>query len=457
MRAAGRRDWEEVMMVLSRLRSRRWHGVLVALFLATAVLPLGGWQVRQAARDTVTIQVWTPWTDTPDLNVWHKVVGMFEKAYPTISVKLVPGADTTKTLTAISGGNPPDVFANWDATFVGTWAHNGAVQDLTPLMAQAHIGPQIAPGYMNLVTVGGRYYALPYMGDGYMFVYNTAMFKAAHIARPPVTLEEMTADAYKLTKMDSSGHLKVIGYSPSYNGCCPSSNLPLLGDLFGGHWYDSKMGKVTADDPANVRALEWEMGFYKKYGAANINRFQGSFGSTYSPTDPFIQGRVAMGIMGEWEPIAFDRWGHHVPYAVAPIPYPKGHPEQAYSNWATSSVMALPRGCKHPKEAWAFMTYLATTFQAQMALANGIGNLPALKEGLRAGRLLTQSKLAVFADYLAHSRHVYSWPPLPITQEYITRLSLDESRALDGKMTAQQALQDVTARMQPVLTKALGH
>jgi ABC-type glycerol-3-phosphate transport system substrate-binding protein len=142
---------------------------------------------------------------------------------------------------------------------------------------------------------------------------------------------------------------------------------------------------------------------------------------------------------------------------VAPIPDPKGHPEQAYSNWATSSVMALPRGCKHPKEAWAFMTYLATTFKAQMVLANGIGNLPALKEGLRAGRLLTQSKLAVFANYLAHSRHAYSWPPLPITQEYITRLSLDESRSLDGKMTAQQALQDVTARMQPVLTKALGH
>ena len=75
--------------------------------------------------------------------------------------------------------------------------------------------------------------------------------------------------------------------------------METYGWLFGGHWVNSK-GKPTPATADDIKALEWEQSFYKKFGAQNVSNFISSAGAYLTGGDPFESGKTAMMFDGPW-------------------------------------------------------------------------------------------------------------------------------------------------------------
>ena len=184
------------------------------------------------------------------------------------------------------------------------------------------------PDALKPVTVGGKVYALPFMDFTAGLLYNKKLFAAAGLNPydPPTTLEQLSADAKKLTKTGAGGKITQLGFTPDWPGPDEGQVCPLetYGWLFGGQWYDSSTGKITPDTSANVAALSWEASYVKQYGAQNIANFLSSAGAYLTAQDPFESGKLAMVYDGPW---ALQYIDANVPseassIGVAPLPAP---------------------------------------------------------------------------------------------------------------------------------------
>ena len=166
------------------------------------------------------------------------------------------------------------------------------------------------------------------------------------------------------------GWIKAILYTQSWN--------------FGGEW--TKDGELTPNDPQIVKALEWMAGYAKKYDMAKINKFNDVMGKT--GINPFWTGKVGFMVDGNW--ILNDlksnakvkptfEWG------VAPMPSEDGYPQ---TTWAGGYSFVMPKGAKHPKEAWELLKFIAgyegTLLWAKRADAgNDITAMPKVNEEIK--------------------------------------------------------------------------
>jgi len=407
---------------------------------------------------STSIAAWIPWADKPSVAVFQQIIDSFQKENPKYVIQPTWGATEDKTLTAISGGEPPDTFMYWDATYVGTWSHTGAIVDITSWMTTNNLPRLLTAGALELGRIGGKYFACPYMTDGYMFMFNQEVLDKASL-KPPTTMEEITSLDQQLTKM-SDGKLTQVGYHPVYAGCCSASNLPMWGYQMGGKWYDETNKKITADDPANVAALEWEIQFYKAHGVEAMNNFLSGLGKDASPTDPMAVGATLMAIQGEWRTggaYGVSAANPNFKYGLAPIPIAKNHPEFHDANFATGTAASIPKSAKHGEDALNFIGWLLS-LNNQITMVNGIGNLSATLEGLRANDKITLTGMAPYEKYLLNSsdaNNVHVWPPIPVSKQYMDALVKAEQLAVGGKQSARDALKSVTQEIQPQLDATL--
>ena len=87
--------------------------------------------------------------------------------------------------------------------------------DSAPLMKQSHISANLFPPAPRYYTqYNGTRCALPLLADDYGLYYNKALFAQAHITHPPRTMNELFADAKKLTVRNPDGSIKVAGIDP---------------------------------------------------------------------------------------------------------------------------------------------------------------------------------------------------------------------------------------------------
>lgn len=180
---------------------------------------------------------------------WDQEVKEFEKANPTIDVKveIFPWANRDEAMTtALAGGKGPDV-AYLIPDQLPKYASNIEPYDsyVDPAAKQAY-----RPAALQATTVDGKLMGAPLLMSSEPLICNKKVFDAVGQQTYPTTWDELLAMAPKF---------KAKGYDvTTYNGDATSTlNLtfyPLLweagGDVFG------KDGKtVTFDDAAGVKAL----------------------------------------------------------------------------------------------------------------------------------------------------------------------------------------------------------
>lgn len=416
-------------------------GVVAGLLLMALV----GSNVPALAKTTIIF--WYGWAGD-EARALEQVIADFNKSQSAIEVRgeSLGGWENEqqKLLTAIAGGTPPDAAALLSASVLGTWAENGTIQALDPFIEKSKYD---LSDFLPVALEYGRYkettYALPFLGDVYGLVWNKDLFLKAGFApdRPPATIEELTSMARKLTRT-TSGRMDQMGFLPNW----PWSHFPLYAWAFGGGFFDPNTKAITADDPANVRALLWEKAFYTEYGINVVNSFKSGFGQYATGSNPFYTGKLAMAVEGEWQPAFIARYAPKLNWNAAPFPHPKDRPDLAGTTETTGNLLVIPTGSRHPQEAWTFISWLAGQ-KPSLKFAVAIKNIPHLKSLLAAPELARDPHFAVFLK-LAGSRNARTWPSLPVSSFYQTELQSTEEAVLLGQVDARTALQQLRTKVE---------
>lgn len=425
--------------------------IFLLLMLPLWTIPLTGCRSRSERPEVIRLQFWSMWSGAEEEN-FQRVLDRYHELHPNIIIENLGGIrDDTKTVRAIIAGDPPDLFTLADPLYLGPLAAQDALVPMDELFRQSGLREEdFVPASLQLCRSAGRLYAMPYLIDCYALMWNKRAFREAGLdpERPPATLEELREYALKLT-IRKDGRLTRLGLQPL-------GDVYILNQLFGGRFYDEKTGRVTPDDPPNVAALQWYQNLVKDMGGyQEVNGFAAGFGQAQGVNNPFFIGKVAMMINGEWNPYWCHRYAPNLEYGVAPLPPLKDRPETARTTWLGGNMICIPRGSRHPKEAWDLLVWMQSE-EAQILFASSMNNVPNLRRALKSPVLRTgadyKEKFAVFLD-LADSPNGGIFPAIPVASLYNNELNTARDLTLMGEKSAQSALADVRVRVQRELDR----
>jgi multiple sugar transport system substrate-binding protein len=297
--------------------------VLTAL-AATATLALGLTAcggTSQATSDTITY--WASdqgnsLDDTaaklkPSLERFTKETGV------KVQLEVISWTDLyNRILTAVTSGDGPDVL-NIGNTWAVTLQETGAFEPVEGALLEAVGGKDrfLQTSWSTGGAEGKTPTSVPLYGLAYNMYYNTKMFKAAGIGKPPVTWDEFVADARKLTKdTNGDGKMDQWGFTAAGASVSANSHQAFVRGLQNGGTLFDKDGKPTFDSAPQVAGVKQFidlMATEKVMSPSDAEISQGS-----QKIDNLINGKAAMlfdqSPLKNFDARGFKDWG------VAPVP-----------------------------------------------------------------------------------------------------------------------------------------
>jgi multiple sugar transport system substrate-binding protein len=183
--------------------------------LLIGALALGACSTKDAPKRAITLQVSG---GGAEIDAYQTLVTAFEKANPSIDVKLVPvaksGDHMTKLTTAFAAGSPPDLFIVNFRRF-GQFAFKGVLEPLGPRMGGALKEDMFFPQAIDAFKANGTLTCLPQNISSLVVYFNKTLFKAAGLGEAPKadwTWDDFLAAAKAMTKdTDGDGKTDVYG------------------------------------------------------------------------------------------------------------------------------------------------------------------------------------------------------------------------------------------------------
>ena len=401
----------------------------VALALVTAVAlgaSLAACSSPSSSTAKVTLTMWQQWGGGHERTTLDTMIKKYESLHPNIVIKETPVTNNAKILAAITGGNPPDIIDLGNSLPIGSWASAGAILPLDSYIKKSGLDTNLyIKSGLTAMQEGGKTYGLPFQLFMAGLIYNKQLFTEAGLDpnKPPTTLEELAADAKKLTKKDASGKITQMGFLPSYPGPDQGQTCPLIsyGYSFGGSW-TSASGTPTPTKSANVAALKWEKSFFDTYGVSNIQSFIQSSGSYLTGGDPLESGKLAMMFDGPWS-VLFTKDNSPTVAAqlgVEPLPASETSPSSSGSTYIDANAQVIPSGTKHAQDAFDFIKWETTNAQEASIFSNDVANIPQLK----SVPSFALEKNPLFAEYvkIAAGSGAKSWTQTANSSAYGTNL-----------------------------------
>jgi multiple sugar transport system permease protein len=408
------------------------------------------------------------------------VVKEFEKRHGWIKVELLSmgagGMNPQKLMTSIAGGVPPDVI-HQDRFTIGDWASRDAFMPLDDFIKRDGINPSdFYPACWNEAVYKGKVYAIPYGTDDRALYWNKKLFREVGLdpERPPRTWDELVEYAERLTEYNPDGSFKRIGFIPNFG----NSWLYLYGWQNGGEFMSPDGRRCTLNDPRIVGALEWMVSVYDKFkGVDAINAFSSTFQT--NELDPFLTGKVAMKIDGNWVLSTIARYATNLDFGVAPAPVPRERYEgkgifagkPRFITWSGGFSLAIPRGARHVEEAWEFIKFMTSvegyliSNEAQMRfnMSRGKPFVPGMSANIRADEAVFakfapkdqkfRKALRTFMDLMKVSRfRPVTFVGQKLWDEHVRAFDL----AVHHKMSPKEALDRGTKEVQKELDSVFG-
>lgn len=409
----------------------------------------------------------------------------FERRNPDIKVSMLSmgaGAmNPQKLMTAIVGKTPPDLVFQ-DRFTIGDWASRDTFRPLNDLIQRDRKEKygvreeDYYPACWAEATYKGRVFAIPASADDRVLYYSKSAFRDAGLDpdKPPRTWEELRDYAIKLTKYNKDGTFKQAGFIPNYG----NSWLYLYSWQNGGEFMSPDGRKCTMNNPYTVEALNYMTSIYDAlHGAEKLDAYQSGFAALPPEMGPFLSGRVAMKIDGDWVLQTIARYQPDMDFGVAPAPVPaarlrqegrfKGQPP--FITWAGGFSWAIPRGAKNVEPAWRFIKWmnspesmlLGSKAQDEYNRSKGRLFVPRLSASQRVNEEIAKvygARYPRFTEPLRICREMMkSAKYRPVT--FVGQLLWDEhvkafENATRHKMSAQRALDEGTRRVQLELDRA---
>jgi ABC-type glycerol-3-phosphate transport system substrate-binding protein len=398
---------------------------------------------RPAVKERVTVTYWEKWTGWEG-EAMRKIVDDFNASQDRIYVKMLTiSAVNDKTLLAANGGNPPDVAGLWGEQ-VAQFADAKAIMELDDLAKEFGIKQSdYIPVYWDIMSYKGKLVALP----------TTPATTALHVnpektpaefntpEKFPKTLEEFDELVDKGSSKGDEGKLKFAYFLPSEPGWWNWA----WGCFFGGSLV-GKNGDLTIDSEENIRGFTWVGNFAKKFGVQEIQTFQSGFGSFSSPQNAFIDSKVGSVLQGVWMGNFINLYNKKLKWFAVPFPYPKDRPDLKNVSFAGMDTLMIPRGAKHPREAFEFMAFVQSQKEMEKLCTLHGKNSPLTKVSEDFLKNHPNPYIKLF-DELARTPNAIHTPNVGIWPELSQELTNTVQEINLGTKTPKKALQDAQERM----------
>ncbi|CAM3604701.1 ABC transporter substrate-binding protein [Marinicrinis lubricantis] len=392
------------------------------------------------APEKVELSFWYGWTG-PEAEALEKLIAKWNEANPNIQVKGLSQSDYQKQLTAITGGNPPDIASQFGQNVV-PWGDRGAMMPLDEYISRDGVDlNDFVPAALSSSQSDGVTYALPIAMHVSMLFYNKDILAEAGYDGPPETISELKEYITALS-VEEDGRLTRLGLWPGMDAYTFTY-------AYGGSFYDEASKEVTPDHPGVKSAIELAKGIWDQFGSDNLDRFSSGLGQYASAQNPFFSGKYAMTIDGEWLPTFIKQYAPDLNYGIAPIPYDESNPELKNAGNVTTSVFYIPDGVKNPDASWQFLKWLIEPEQMAEFTA-ALGNLPTRSSAFGNPLYNDVPGFKEFLDY-SSSPNLQSFPATPFANEYMTEFGVQYDAILRGKVSLEEGLQKVKEEIQPLV------
>ena len=443
--------------------------VLLTAFLSgLCLLPLCGCgrTIQDKTADgRIILQYWEKWTGFED-DAMQVVVDDYNRSQNRVFVKKLTISEMSrKIMLATAGGNPPDIADIYSST-VPDFSEKGALTPLDRMIERTGIkADDYIPIYWKECCHHGFVWALPSTPSSLALHWNKKLFRDAGLdpERPPQTLAELDAIADRLTIVDIQRDGKTVrvrfteltdaerqakrfklvqvGHLPQEPGWW----INMWGFWFAADFWDGDR-RITANSPENTEAFQWLRSYPEKLGVDNMRAFSASFGNFASPQSPFLAGKVAMELQGVWMYNFINKYTPQMEWGAAP--FPANDPQHLpLVTLAACDAFVIPRGARHPQEAFEFMRYLNTQGPMEKVCMGQRKFSPLVKVSAEFMRNHPNPYIKTFIE-LAKSPNAHYEPHLSIWNEYNDELQAAVDRVMALQASPQEALAEVQQRMQ---------
>ncbi len=402
---------------------------------------------RQGGAGRTTVIYWEKWTGD-EATEMRKVVDAFNKSQDKIYVRYlsISGVDT-KTMLATAGGNPPDIAGIW-LDQLCEFSDAKALTDLSPMAKAAGLGPDTyIKGYWDPLNYRGGLWALPSTPASIALHVRTDLVPKEYGSPEtfPKTIEALDEMAMKISKKRENGDLEMAGFLPSNPGWWNFA----WGIYFGASLFDGD--KLTLDSPENVRAFKWVDKYAKTFGSKEVQSFQSGFGTFASPQDPFMQGKVATELNGVWKASYIHVYKPDTQWFAVPFPYPADRKDLAGHSELSQDVLTIPRGAKHPQEAFEFIKFVQRQ-DVMEGLCKGHGKNSPLEKVSEEFFKTHRNKFIRLFDSLARSPKAFSPPQIGILPQLQNEMNVAFQEVNTQQKSPDQALHDAQNRVSDLWT-----
>ncbi|MEU6972308.1 extracellular solute-binding protein [Kitasatospora aureofaciens] len=287
---------------------------------------------------------------------------------------------------AFAGGNPPDLFYVNSDQFAN-YAKGGSLYAYGDRIPDAD---DFSEQLRKAFSYQGNLTCLPKDSSTLGLAVNTDLWKQAGLTEAdyPTSWQQLSDDAAKLTRDGVTG----LVTAPDHQ------RLGALLKQAGGWITDPGQTAMTADSPANKRALEFLQGMLKAGSAKYVSEVDAGWGG-----EALGKGKAAMTIEGNWLKGAMAKDYPGVPYKVLPLPAgPAGPGTLSFSNcWGIAAKSS------HRAAGVELVKHLTSADQ-QLEFAKAFGVMPSRTSAL-ATYAATYPESKAWVDGVAHAQ-----PPITV-------------------------------------------
>jgi len=393
-------------------------GVIAATDLAWWDAPYIGPR-RAFGAEPVRFQWSVP--DQTRIALMNSMVERFNQSQKDFAVQIeyVPQAQARqKLISAITGGNPPDLCQVWD-NWVGQFNGMGAVEDLTARAKAWKHYADVAPTAWQTVTINDKIVSLPLAVTLDGIYYRTDRLKELGLKEPTPdwTWDEFLALAKGFTKADKNQY----GYGMRGGGTW--ALLYPSEFAYGNGAEVLKDGKVVINSKEAIDALAWYLDLALKHKVTPPS----------AATDGFVEivetfGRGVTSMYQHNSGSSGQQKKNVGAANFATLPLPIGPAKKRASFWF-SETLTMFKGAKNKEGAWQFMTFMLDDEQS-LKYNTTLGLLPARQSVLKQPEFANDPTLAGFINSF----------PIGIVSPYLAYPGWGGRIDSDGVPLIQQAI-----------------
>ena len=433
------------------LRMMGASGAVVALAACTPPAPPSAGPAAAAggaaSSGQAFLNYWTGWSGF-EFDELQRQVDKFNEANKDkifVNMTTVFG-QYDKVLTAIAGGNPPDVVsAVWLHQLVSMAARKG----LQPLTDYADRDGINGDGYFPQMWDSWHYnndlWGMMITSNSNVLTYRADVLTDAGLDpdAPLADLAALDAAVLALEKVDASGNIERVGLLPE--------DITWWGRVFGGDFFDADNNKITANDERIVQALDWMGSTYQRLGPEQVAAFKSGYGDYMSTQNPLFAGKEGYKQVGEWFVQFSKKFAPEQDIRMIPAPAPEGG--RAMCTKFGGSVFTIPTGVGNPDASWEFIKFLSQD-EIMGEFCFNITNVPPKVAPASEERFVSDARFQLALDLL-NGENAFGPDKMPVNDSLFAKLAEAETSIMAGQATAQELLDRVTQEVQEELDKAL--